>query len=146
MLQTDSGTETGTRFMASCCSKKEAERLVMCSLCWGDWFAAQPYVAPECDCLRVPCSHFWKHSCYHTPFSERQWRENRQDKPRRLIAILRDVWHLSNREEDQELLSTIHTAFYDQSSIRHSVAYNRRWCNRRVTGQNSTQTRLTMKY
>jgi len=68
------------------------------------------------------------------------WTENRQGKSRR-IALIRDAWHLSR---DHELLTPIHTAWFNQRSVAHAAAMNLRRSHPRQTGRGSTQGTLNL--
>lgn len=74
------------------------------------------------------------------PYTGEAWTDNRQDKPRR-IALIRSVWHLS---KDHELLTTIHTAWFNQRSVAHAAAMNLRHNYPRQTGLDSAQETLNL--
>ncbi len=85
-------------------------------------------------CLQYPyCWHYFSY------FGE-AWTDNRQGKPRR-IALIRSVWHLSR---DSELLTIIHTAWFNQRSVAHAAARNSYRTHRRRTGQGTTQESLSL--
>jgi len=74
------------------------------------------------------------------PYTGEAWTDNRQGKPRR-IRLIRDAWHLSR---DHELLTTIHTAWFDQLSVAHAAVMNRRRKHPRQTGRFTTQGTLNL--
>jgi len=134
---------TSTRVQTKCgrCqrTRKMGEFWWMCVICWHEWPQAQPHIAPECSCRLMTCRHFWRHSCYHDSYLERQWTDNRQGKPRRIVLI-RSVWHLSR---DSELAYQIHTIWHGQRSVAYAAARYRSRVHPEETGAGTTQEGLS---
>jgi len=92
-------------------------------------------------CLNYPtCSHYGGAFYNPLPPWERQWTENRQDKPRRIVLI-RSVWHLPY---DSEMAYQIHTIWHGQRSVAYAAAVNRNRNNPRRTGRGTTQESLSL--
>ncbi len=148
LLSSTYRVQTQDRFLQAICRKAKVTGLLMCEMCWSEWHIAQPHVAPECSCTRVPCRHFWLHSCYYNSYLERQWSENRQGKSRRRAAIISDVWHLSRDSDLPDrvrwlLHQLIHTTYVNQISISFEIS-RARSLEPSKTGDGTTQESLSL--
>lgn len=84
---------------------------------------------------------------WYSSLGEGKWRENRHgERKTRLITALRDIWQFHPSPQLEALTDEVATVVYSQLAIRHDARRQARRLRSGITGDNSTQFDLALKY